>query len=305
MFSILVPFFLLLGLGALLRVSGRLPVAAREVLPRLILDATLPALVYVLLARAPVPLEALGAVLPTCAAVVFCVMAGLGLGRALGAGRAVQGALALTGGFCNTAFLGIPVVAALFPQTPVATAAAVLVDTVATTGLLWTLGVQVADRLGREAPGAFDWRQAARPLVQPVVFATGLGLLAGGLGFRLPPPVEKAVEGLAGANAPLVFLLLGLSLELSSLRGRLGLVGLTTAIKLVLGPVVALAVCALLGVHGPVRVVAVLQAGMPTALVSTVIAARYGCDAPVGSAVAVLTTLLSLLSLPLWTQLLQ
>ena len=53
------------------------------------------------------------------------------------------------------------------------------------------------------------------------------------------------------------------------------------------------------GVRGEVADTAVLQAAMPTAVVSAIIAANAGCDARLASAAAVVTTLLSLLTLPL------
>ena len=74
-----------------------------------------------------------------------------------------------------------------------------------------------------------------------------------------------------------------------------------------LGPVSirAYALCIVAGillaldVHGDVAHVAVLQAAMPTAVVSAIIAGDAGCDARLASAATVTNTLLALATLPL------
>jgi malate permease and related proteins len=62
-------------------------------------------------------------------------------------------------------------------------------------------------------------------------------------------------------------------------------------------PLVALLVARLLGLTGVARQAAVLQASMPAAVATTVLAVEYDLDAMLVSGVVVLTTVLSPLTL--------
>ena len=95
-----------------------------------------------------------------------------------------------------------------------------------------------------------------------------------------------------------MFLALGLSLDLRSLRGRVRPLVAVAAVKLLLAPAVALGAAVALGLKRPVSEVAVLQSAMPTSMVSVIVAARYGCDGQFAAATAVVTTLGALASLP-------
>ena len=103
----------------------------------------------------------------------------------------------------------------------------------------------------------------------------------------------------------LAFLTIGLGLDLGSLRGQGPALAGIAVIKLGVSPVVATLVLLALGVRGEVAQTAVLQAAMPTAMVSVIIAANAGCDARLASAAAVVTTTLALATLPLTVMCLQ
>lgn len=297
--SQLLALFAVLGVGVLLRASGRAGQADAAVLNRLILDVTMPALVVTVLRRSGIGEGAWGATAASLAALFACAFAGIGVARALGLPRAAQGAAGLVASFSNTGFLGVPLVLALYGDAGGAAGTAIVIDTIVTMVMLWTFGVALAGRMGAGGDGDVARPNLLALLRQPAVPAIAVGLGLHALAIPLPAWVARALEALGGTTPTLVFLALGLTLDLRSLRGRARPIAAVAVLKLLVAPAIALGVALALGVRRPAAEVAVLQSAMPTSMVSVIIAARYGCDGQLAAAIAVVTTLGALASLPL------
>ncbi|MGI6376081.1 MAG: AEC family transporter [Anaerolineae bacterium] len=297
--ALLTPFarlFLLLALGALL---GRLHVITAEgsgQLSALIINVTMPAVTLVAVAR-DLSLDMLR-MAPW--AMVLVVVVGLILwATAMLAGRAARlqpgtrGAAALACGCFNTASLGIPVVQTVLG--PVAAVYAVLAD-MGTNINLFTFGVAglANGRSGR-------WY---RPILKALLSPMFMALFVGGgwfaTGWELPPLVADALDLLAGCNAPLSMLLLG---YLIYSRARTGLaftwplLGVVVT-RLVASPLLMLALTAPLPLEPLTRATVILQAGMPAAMLSPVLAKEYDADVALAVTAAVVSTALAMLTLP-------
>ncbi|WP_437581448.1 AEC family transporter [Sorangium sp. So ce887] len=294
--SQLLALFAVLGVGVLLRALGRGGQADAAVLHRLVIDVTTPALIVSVLRRSGLGHGAWGAVAASSIALFACALAGVAVARALGLPRAAQGAAGVVGSFSNTGFLGVPVVLALYGHTGGAAGTAILVDSIVTTLLLWTFGVALVARMG--GGGGVDARSLLTVLLHPNVLSIAVGMALHALPLPLPVWVERALDALGSVTPTLVFLALGLSLDLRSLRGRVRPLAAVAAVKLLLCPAVALGAALALGLKRPVSEVAVLQSAMPTSMVSVIVAARYGCDGEFAAATAVVTTLGALATLP-------
>ncbi len=295
--SLLVGFVAVVALGHVLRARGRLPVSAADTLNAVVTDVTLPALILATLGARAIPAAAPRAVVAASLGLVVGLVLGTFVARAMVLGRPAQGSIALTAGFSNTGFLGIPLVLGLYPKAAEAGAAAVLIDAFVTTLWLYTAGVFWARRQGEGGELA---PPVLRLLITPASVSVIVGLALSLLDLRLPAPVARLATLLGGATVPLVFLALGIRLDWKGLRGRLRPILVASVIRLAIVPVVVLAVTAALGLHGMVRDVTVLQAAMPSSMMSAVVADRYGCDGPLGTAAVVLTTLLGVVTIPLW-----
>ncbi len=294
---LLLGFVAVVIVGHGLRASGRLPASAADTLNTLVTDVTMPALILATLGARAVPTTAPRALV----AASLGLVAGLGLGtlaaRALGLGRPGQGAMALTAGFSNTGFLGIPLILGLYPDVADAGAAAVLIDAFVTTLWLYTAGVFWARRHGEGGDRA---PHVLRLLLTPASIAVVSGLAMSLLGLRFPAPIARFAGLVGGATVPLVFLALGLRLDWKGVRGRLRPILAVVAIRQVVVPAVVLGVAATLGLRGAVRDVTVLEAAMPSAMMAAVVADRYGCDGALGTAAVVATTLLGVVTIPIW-----
>lgn len=72
---------------------------------------------------------------------------------------------------------------------------------------------------------------------------------------------------------------------------------LSVVLKLLIAPLLALSLTALLGMSGPVRQGCVTEASMPTMVSSTVLATEYQLDSKLVTAIVFISTLLSPLTL--------
>ncbi len=99
--------------------------------------------------------------------------------------------------------------------------------------------------------------------------------------------------------APLIMLSVGLSLRFSTLGRDARTLSVLSLLRLVVAPAIALGVgTLLLGAGVPLRV-AVLQAGMPSMMLTLVVGERFGLDTDFIASAIFVTTAASAVALPL------
>lgn len=288
----------LVGVGLLCRVLGVINDGGQRQLARLVMTVFVPAMLFMAGRESdPVALLREGP-LVFLAGLVFPV---LGYGVGMLAARvmrlpATQSSVVRVGAaLCNTAFVGIPVCAALWGA-PGAVLAAVY-DQALTVPLL-TLGPL---GYGRGA-GRPPWRTL---LLSPLLWALVLGAASRAAGVSLAAWVTAPLELVSGAALPVALILVGSlalpdHISLSLVRPLAAFVGS----RLILVPLVVLLVVWALGLRGVGSGVMVLQAAMPASVVATVMAKEYNADADLAAAGALFSVLFSALTLPLLVALL-
>ncbi|MFU8887727.1 MAG: AEC family transporter [Trueperaceae bacterium] len=191
--------------------------------------------------------------------------------------------------FGNAANLNLPVALFAFGQAGLDRA---LVLYVVTALSLFGFGPLL---LGR----ATGLRTAARTALGfPVLWASILGLVVNAYGVALPVGAARAVDLLADAAVPVVLLSLGVHMARTAHWRPSGRAWAAVAIKLLLGPLVAAAVGAAVGLGGLDLAVLVVLGAMPTAINAAMLAVEFGGEAEqVGEAV-VTGTAMALLTLP-------
>lgn len=291
---LLAKLFIVLAAGTLLR--SHLPSRTRTIIYRFILDAAMPVLMLLVLARIEVDPAVMVATLPVSVAQLAIAGLALALAMAFRLPRPTQGSAAMTTTFANTGFLGFPVVVALWKADATASATAIAIDTVCTTVWLWSFGVLMASRFGSNR--AFSWRGLMRTLVRPHIIGIGIGLACSFAGIRPPAGLDGFISGLGLVVSVLVFFALGLSLDLGALRGRMAPMAAMAALKLFAMPLIVLALARGLDLPDTVTVIAVLQGAMPSAMTSVVISAHERCDETFAAGVAALSTLACIATLP-------
>ena len=77
-----------------------------------------------------------------------------------------------------------------------------------------------------------------------------------------------------------------------------------SVLRLAILPALLLAACRLVGIDPFLTGVCLLITGMPAGSTSAILAAKYGCDYTFATKCIVVSTLLSLVTIPLWAMIL-
>ncbi|MFP5381336.1 MAG: AEC family transporter [Gammaproteobacteria bacterium] len=265
---------------------------------RLVLNFFAPMLFFAAGASATVDLSLLKVPLILGAATLF----GLGLAALalfatpLGRGLSgpARGAVLLASGFGNVLFFGYPFLTTVYGEA--GARYPFFADMLATTPLVWSLGVWIAFRCGHHAEHASF---LAMWLKLPPVwgFAAGIAVNLSGVGLE---PLVEAARWAGSPTIPLMLFVLGLTIPWHDLRPQWAVMVAMT-IKLALMPLFALG--AALAWPGPLSEpaeAAVLEAAMPTMVMVIALADRFGLDVRLAGLVMGWSTLTGLVTLPFW-----
>jgi hypothetical protein len=131
----------------------------------------------------------------------------------------------------------------------------------------------------------------------PAVYAIPLGLIVRTQGMQLPLALWRPIELLGAATVPCMLLILGMQMGLSGLPPQRGLLAGAAAIRLLISPALAWLLAPAFGLQGTGFQAGVLEAGMPSAVLSTIIAIEFGVEPGFVTGAVLATTLLSPLTL--------
>lgn len=278
--EIVAPVFLLAAAGFGWRRFGfDYPV---EFVTRLAMTMAMPCLIFTALMQTEIDPAALSAL--TLATLVAYLAVGLlaaGLVALSGVDRRTFLAPTIFG---NTGNLGLPL--ALFAFGEAGLGYGVVVFAVMAV-LSFTVGIRMVSGHGA----------MRRVLAEPMVWATILGALFLWQGWQTPRWLTNSLE-LAGQLAiPLMLFTLGVAVARLTPRG-VGRAAALSAAKLVIGIAAGVAAGWAFGLDPVAFAVLVVQMSTPVAVSSYLLAERYGTDAGAVAGYVVVSTLMSVLALP-------
>ena len=138
-------------------------------------------------------------------------------------------------------------------------------------------------------------------ITHPCIVSIYLGLIVMFLPVSWPDFFTRAVEGLSSANTPMSMMLIGMMLAEMDPRGLIDRTMVFYAtVRLVLIPAVVFAVTVPLPVDPVLRGITVIMAGMPAPVTTALLSSKYHGDERYATGMIFLSTLMSLLTLPLW-----
>lgn len=191
----------------------------------------------------------------------------------------------------NSGILGTPIAEGIFGADGTLLAAVFLIPLRV---VMWTLGLSFFARKS----GKFSLKKVlTHPCIAAVLIGIGLMLLR----VPLPALVTESLKAIGVCNTALSMILVGsivadMNMDLLHHRDTLYF----SAVRLVLLPLAVLLVCNLLKVEVLVRNVSVILTAMPAGATTSILALKYGDDAAFASACTALTTVLSLIAVPIW-----
>ncbi len=291
----ILPIFIVAGVGFLLARYWHVEV---RTLSRLTLYGLVPCLVFDLLVTTPISAGEFGRL------VVFTVCSVLGIGLIawlvtlpFRLDRSTLSAFLIVVMFANGGNYGLPLTLFAFGQDALARATVYFVVSLV---LTYTVGILIASSgqrsLGQSLAGLGKIPTLYALIAAAVVMATKT---------TLPVAVMRPVQLLGDAAIPSMLLVLGMQLERATRPERPLLVGLATALRLVVSTLLGLGLVAVLGISGSTRQAAVLQSAMPSAVVTTILALEFEIAPAFATGVVLLSTVISPFTLTLLIALLQ
>lgn len=299
LFLAVLPVIALIGLGLPLRRAGWISEAGEETLLVLIVRVLTPCLIFESVVRRAdmggadnVLLPPLAGFVLTSASLAVSWYVARALGLTIGHGLRT---FALAVGLTNYGYLPLPLMDTLFgPESR----AWLFMHNAGVDAAIWTTGVLIVTG---ESPRA-AWRKLLNlPLLALVV---ALGVKLTGLGPHIPEVVWTFIHALAVCAVPLGLLMSGASLapHLNDPRQLANPRIVLTAwlLRLAVLPWVFLLAARYVPMPLGLKQVLVVQAAMPTAVISVIVARIYGGQPLVAVQIVLGTTALALFTIPFW-----
>ena len=292
------PVFGLVACGYLAGRAGLVTQASSAALNQFVYAFALPAMLFIAVYRGSLEEILSGAFL---FAVILATLATAAAGFALsyfvaGAPPAESTLRALNASFANTGYLGIPLVTVAYGERAALPAA---LATVATNIVSFALAIVLLELFVRPQRGGVRRALsgvARSPLIWPIALAVALVAFQVKIGL----PVERFATLLAAAAGPCALFAIGLFVSQLSIRAGAAASWQTSVLKLVLHPILmALFAYLVLPVDPFWAKIAVVCASLPLGATAFVLAQRYQLLEAETSTGAVISTLVSVLTVSL------
>ncbi len=295
----IVIMFLMMGLGFALTKTGFLTEAFNQMLSKFLLNIVVPMLLIssFQIERSSELSREIVIILGLSVAVqLVCIL----IGRLLfGRGGDAKTRIAKLGvGYCNCGFMGLPLLQAVFGASGVIYSSVyVAIFNIAT----WTHCYATV----RDTKIFEKDRPLYKAFLVPSIIAAAVGIVLYFLPFRLPELILAPMEAVGATNTPLAMLVLGGFLAKLDFRKALG--GLKTMLsylgRLVICPAVCAVLLVLLPISSQTQTAMFIISAMPASTSLGLQAALYSDEGTYGAQVVAMSTLLSVVTIPLMTAL--
>ena len=132
----------------------------------------------------------------------------------------------------------------------------------------------------------------------PPLWAVISGLVFNLLGIPIGPVLDNTVDYLGQGAIPLIMIALGLSINFEALSRSRSMIIFTSIMKLALFPLIAFFVASWLGLVNLEHSVSIVEAAMPSGMMSLLLAITYKLDYELTSDCILINTVISLITLP-------
>lgn len=258
----------------------------KRTLSAVVLNCLSPCLVFSSLVKTQLIAEEL-TTLALFAALVIFAMAGLGfiVARLFRFSRMDTVALMLVVMFTNAGNYGLTLNQLRYGEAGLSRA---IVYYTTSTVIIYTVGMFIATM------GKLSWRAGLSRLLRlPPIYAAVLAVLVYSFQITVPVPLLRGIEVAGQGAIPVMLLVLGM--QMADMPGAVNwrLTLPAVSLRLLVGPLVAVFVAVLLGQGGLGRSTSIIEASMPTAVITIILATEFDLQATAVTGIVVLSTLLS------------
>lgn len=301
----------MIGLGFILTHKGWFDDKVSNLFSRLVTSISLPALMISNLMSSfdKKTLTQLGfGFLVPFAIIVISYIAGLLIAKPLGIPKNKRGVFNALLAFSNTIFIGLPVNQALFGDTAVPY---VLLYYIANTTLFWTVGVYEIRSDGNYSENDLSQKTSSsllglsliKKIFSPALGGFTIGIILILLDIKLPSFIMDTCKYIGNLTTPLSMLFTGIviySIDLKKIKFDLKMLVLLLG-RFILAPLLALVLVYYLPFGDTLmKKVFVIQTALPVMTQISIVAKAYGADHEYAAVMVTLTTLSSLIIIPLY-----
>jgi len=204
--------------------------------------------------------------------------------------------LIFTTSFSNCAFMGYPVLNSIFGEIGVFYAS---IFTMVFTALVWTIGVSLFT-------GKISMKEASKSILKnPSIWAVIIGIVIFIGQIKLPYAINSTVKSVGTMTTPISMIIIGSMLCGSNIKEMIGDFSLyyLSIVRLILVPIATYFIMNMFNIDSMLVAICTLLMAMPGAVVGPVIALSAGGDGKYGSQCIFITTLLSVITIPLFVYL--
>lgn len=223
------------------------------------------------------------------------------LGPRLGWSRNTQGCLILTAGLCNSAFVGFPVIEALYGAEGLKYA--ILLDQPGSFLIVSSLAIVVATQFSGASVRPVDL--VKKIISFPPFIGFSLSLCLSFFGWQSEGDVKTLLQKLASILTPLAMISVGLQLRLNGIRDELPYLFTGLLFKLFLAPVLIYFIYQFMGLEKTVFQIVVLESAMATMITAAIVASAYGLNPRLSGLMVGISVPLSFVTLTVWFHFLQ
>jgi len=201
--------------------------------------------------------------------------------------------LIFTTSFSNCGFMGYPVLNSIFGEIGVFYAS---IFTMVFTALVWTIGVSLFT-------GKISMKEASKSILKnPSIWAVIIGIIIFVGQIKLPFAINSTVKSVGNMTTPISMIIIGSMLCGSNIKEMIGDFSLyyLSIVRLILVPIATYFTMNMFNIDSMLVAICTLLMAMPGAVVGPVIALSTGGDGKYGSQCVFITTLLSVITIPLF-----
>lgn len=218
------------------------------------------------------------------------------LGKRFGWDKELIGCLILTGGFCNTSFVGFPIIDALYGKE--ALKSAIFLDQSGSFLIVSSLGVWIAITY---STGQLRKRILfKRILTFPPFIAFIVGISASFIGWRAEGVTREVLEKLAALLTPMALITVGLQLHWNAIKEELRYLIAGLSYKLLIAPLVIFLLYLGFGIDKKILEVSVIEAAMAPMITASILAASHQLRPRLAGMMVGVGVPLSFLTIGLW-----
>ena len=284
---------LMIGLGYFLKKVDFLTEDAINPLNKLVMYVLLPCMIFSAISTADLTL------LPKLGILPLVIIASSGVTglisyfilKRLGLDDVALWSVLVTIMIANTGFMGYPVNLGIYGQEGFLRA--IFCD-IATLCIFLILSYVLVLKFGG------DVKTAVKKIVFfPSLWAIIFGLAINFLNIPIGPVLENTIGYLGQGTIPLIMIVLGLSINFDGIARSKSMIAFTSVMKLAFFPFVALIIANALGFTNLEHNVSVVEAAMPSGMMSLLLSITYKLDYELTSDCIFINTVISLITLPL------